>query len=228
MYYSKTAALDKHVNELTKIIRLIEPKALQLPGQEKCKISERELKNRIEQLVLMAYTLRRKTTNEPFVPATEQEWAHLYMDGACAKKYYSCQGRQVYVPRKVAENPCKISNQNEYYIYITTLEYKFQYPISLYTKKELKDILQKLNGNYDFIIVTSSIILDNFHICTDSNFKHCKKYKRYIKVENPEKGKCQKNIKNPEQELACVINRLKDEDSTKVEKYIDENFDSIY
>ena len=120
MYYSKTAALDKHVNELTKIIRLIEPKALQLPGQEKFKISERELKNRIEQLVLMAYTLRRKTTNEPFVPATEQEWAHLYMDGACAKKYYSCQGRQVYVPRKVAEN------QNEYYIYITTLEYKFQ------------------------------------------------------------------------------------------------------
>jgi hypothetical protein len=36
MYYSKTAALDKHVDELTKIIRLIEPKALQLPGQEKC------------------------------------------------------------------------------------------------------------------------------------------------------------------------------------------------
>ena len=221
MYYSKTAALDKHVEELTKIIKLIEPKALQLPGQEKCKISERELKNRIEQLVLMAYTLRRKTTNEPFVPATEQEWAHLYMDGACAKKYYSCQGRQVYVPRKVAEN------QNEYYIYITTLEYKFQYPISLYTKKELKDILQKLNGNYDFIIVTSSIILDNFHICTDSNFKHCKKYKRYIKVENPEKGKCQKNIKNPEQELACVINRLKSSKKEKVEKFIEENFETI-
>ena len=221
MYYSKTAALDKHVEELTKIIKLIEPKALQLPGQEKCKISERELKNRIEQLVLMAYTLRRKTTNEPFVPATEQEWAHLYMDGACAKKYYSCQGRQVYVPRKVAEN------QNEYYIYITTLEYKFQYPISLYTKKELKDILQKLNGNYDFIIVTSSIILDNFHICTDSNFKHCKKYKRYIKVENTEKGKCQKNIKNPEQELACVINRLKSSKKEKVEKFIEENFETI-
>jgi len=47
-----------------------------------------ELKNRIEELVLMAYTLRRKTRNEPLVSATEQEYAHLYIDGACAKKYY--------------------------------------------------------------------------------------------------------------------------------------------
>ena len=224
MYYSKTAALDRHVDELNKIIRLIEPKALQLPGQEKCKISERELKNRIEQLVLMAYTLRRKTTNEPFVPATEQEWAHLYMDGACAKKYYSCQGRQVYVPRKVAENPCKISNQNEYYIYISP-ETKLQYPISSYTKTELKNILQKFLGNtIDWEIITYTFILDNFHICIDSNFELCKKYKRSVKAIQ---GKCQKNKVKPDEELACVINRLKDEDSILVEKFINENFEPI-
>jgi hypothetical protein len=142
------------------------------------------------------------------------------MDGACAKKYYSCQGRQVYVPRKVAENPCKISNQNEYYIYITTLEYKFQYPISLYTKKELKDIFK----NYIDNGINWGIILDNFHICIDSNFELCKKYKRSVKAIQ---GKCEENIKNQEQELACVINRLKSSKKENVEKFIKENFEPI-
>ena len=106
MYYSKTAALDRHVCELHRIITKVEPKAPQKNAstENKCKMSKRELNNRIERLVLLAYTLRRKTTNEPFVPATEQEWAHLYMNGMCVKKYYTCQGRQVYVPKKIADS----------------------------------------------------------------------------------------------------------------------------
>jgi len=106
MYYSKTAALDRHVCELHKIITKIEPKAPQpnASTENKCKMSRRELNNRIERLVLLAYTLRRKSSNEPFVPATEQEWAHLYMNGMCVKKYYTCQGRQVYVPKKIADS----------------------------------------------------------------------------------------------------------------------------
>jgi len=106
MYYSKTAALDRHVCELHKIITKIEPKAPQTNAstENKCKMSKRELNNRIERLVLLAYTLRRKTSNEPFVPATEQEWAHLYMNGMCVKKYYTCQGRQVYVPKKIEDS----------------------------------------------------------------------------------------------------------------------------
>ena len=106
MYYSKTAALDRHVCELHRIITKVEPKAPQknTSTENKCKMSKRELNNRIERLVLLAYTLRRKTTNEPFVPATEQEWAHLYMNGMCVKKYYTCQGRQVYVPKKITDS----------------------------------------------------------------------------------------------------------------------------
>ena len=106
MYYSKTAALDRHVCELHRIITKVEPKAPQknTSTENKCKMSKRELNNRIERLVLLAYTLRRKTTNEPFVPATEQEWAHLYMNGMCVKKYYTCQGRQVYVPKKIEDS----------------------------------------------------------------------------------------------------------------------------
>ena len=106
MYYSKTAALDRHVCELHRIITKVEPKAPQknTSTENKCKMSKRELNNRIERLVLLAYTLRRKSSNEPFVPATEQEWAHLYMNGMCVKKYYTCQGRQVYVPKKITDS----------------------------------------------------------------------------------------------------------------------------
>ena len=101
MFYSKTAALAQHVGEITKILN-------EIYRDTDKKISDIELRNRAQCLILLGYTLRRRKTNKPFVPAEKSEWIQLYNNGACAMKDYCDMGMQVYVAKKCEDVKCLI------------------------------------------------------------------------------------------------------------------------
>ena len=101
MFYSKTAALAQHVGEITKILQ-------EIYRDTDKKILDIELRNRAQCLILLGYTLRRRKTNKPFVPAEKSEWIQLYNNGACAMKDYCDMGMQVYVAKKCEDVKCLI------------------------------------------------------------------------------------------------------------------------
>jgi hypothetical protein len=101
MFYSKTAALAQHVGEITEILQ-------EIYRDTDKKISDIELRNRAQCLILLGYTLRRRKTNKPFVPAEKSEWIQLYNNGACAMKDYCDMGMQVYVAKKCEDVKCLI------------------------------------------------------------------------------------------------------------------------
>lgn len=94
MYYSKSAALQEHVDTLAAVLSKYKSKNM----------SDLDYTRKISCMVTDAYRLRRRNDLKPFVPATVSEWMHLYLNGPSVQKHYRKESKQIYVPKKINHN----------------------------------------------------------------------------------------------------------------------------